>query len=161
MHIDLNLISIFFRGSIFCLFVYKMYQIFIKEKLKAFLEAGLQASRNEQVEFVEKDALLSSTKKRLEGQLNQQKLGFVSLEKKYAQFVDFQLQEREAESAEIALRIQSITAKRIIQQRNLSYTLAMQGAVPKALEQARNSLAPHYQGGQGKLVLNDYLKTLA
>jgi hypothetical protein len=161
MHIDLNLISILFRGSIFCLFIYKMYQIFIKEKLRTYLESGLQAARNEQIEFVEKDTLLQATRKRLEGQLGQQKTSFVTLEKKYAQFVAFEQQVAAAEKAAMDERMRNIIEKRLIQQKNLAQAGALRMAVPEAMKRANEELVPQYGVDRGGSILSRYLKTLA
>ncbi len=161
MHIDLNITSILFRGTLFCLFAYKIYQLFIKEKLRVYLDRELQATRNEQVELVEKDTLLLSTRKRLEGQLSVQKQLFVALEKKYAQFVEAERELYAEREKETVLRITSIIAKREQQQQHLSQLVALRAVVPEVVNNARRDLIVHYDDKRGGKVLSDYLKTLA
>jgi hypothetical protein len=161
MHIELNLVSILFRGSIFCLFAYKVYETFVKEKLRAYLEAELQVARNEQIEFVEKDTLLLSTRKRLEGQLNQQKQLFNSLEKKYAQFVLAEQKMAAAQEQATQHRIEAIVKNRVIQRENLAQCVALQAAVPLVIEQANRELVQFYGAEHSRTVLGRYLKTLA
>ncbi|MBM3886430.1 hypothetical protein FJ364_00745 [Candidatus Dependentiae bacterium] len=161
MHIDLNIVSILFRGAIFFLFAYKVYQNFIKDKLRAYLHTELQNERNEQIELVEKDTLLLSTRKRLEGQLNQQKQVFTTLEKKYAHFVFLEQQAAAEQEKMIQIRIHTIKQKRELQQKNLATLVALRLAVPEAIEAAKHELMQEYNESRSRNVLNEYLKKMA
>lgn len=161
MHIDLNWTSFLFRGSIFCLFAYKVYQLFIKKSLKNYLDNELQAAKNEQVEFVERDTLLLSTRKRLESQLASQKQLFTTLEKKYAQFVAVEREKHEQEEALMAERLEKIAKKRQEQASNLAELIALRAAVPLVVQQARVQLVEEYVLSKRTTVLSNYLKTLA
>ncbi len=161
MHIELNLVSILFRGSIFCLFSYKVYQSFIKDKLQAYLQSELQIASNEQIEFVEKDTLLLSSRKRLEGQLNQQKLLFTSLEKKYAQFVLAEQQAATDQEIAARLRVQTMIKNRATQRENLANLLALRAAIPAVVEKTNQELVQFYDNSRSREILGRYLKTLA
>jgi hypothetical protein len=161
MHIELNIVSILFRGSIFCLFSYKVYQTFIKDKLQAYLQSELQIASNEQIEFVEKDTLLLSSRKRLQGQLNQQKILFASLEKKYAQFVLAEQQVAADQEAAARLRVETMIKNRETQRQNLAHLLALRAAIPVVVEKTNEELVKFYDNSRSREILGRYLKTLA
>lgn len=161
MHIDLNITSILFRGTLFFLFAYKMYHLFIKEKLRVYLDSALRTARNEQVELVEKDTLLLSTRKRLEGQLSSQKQLFISLEKKYAQFITAEREFLAQKERVAALRGISIMCKRQIQQQHLSQLIALRAGVPEIIKEAQLDIIAHYDNERCNVVLARYLKALA
>lgn len=162
MHIDFELTSILFRGSIFVFFVYSLYRLFIKQRLKQYLDDSLAQACNEQVEFVEKDTLLLSTRKRLETQLNSQRQQFAALEKKYAAFIAAESKRIDAEALFLHNRAGEIIKKRELQQENLVKILALRGSIPEIIQTAQAELSVHYKdAGQGKRKIEDYLKKLA
>ena len=160
MHIELTLVSILFRGSIFCLFLYTIYHSFIKKSLKQYLENELLAARNEQVEFVEKSTLLLSSRKRIEGQISQQKITFASLEKKYAQFIQAEKQLVEAENQALQKRVENIIEKRVIQKKNLAQFQLLQKAIPQAISRAEEELKTFYNDERCGKLLELYVKKL-
>lgn len=158
MHIDLNLTSIFFRGALFCCFVFKVYQVFIKRRLREYLDDQLHGLQNEQVEFVEKEALLLSTRKRLESQLHAQRQLFVEIEKKYIQFVSLEKERAQQEDDILQARVSAINQKREIQQKNWRNITALREAIPAVVGTARIELLQHYDKSHGEDSLKKILK---
>lgn len=161
MHIDFDVTSILFRGMLFCCFVYKVYQVFIKNKLREYLDSELQALRNEQVELVEKETLLLSTRKRLEGQLQMQRQLFVSIEKKYAQFVAAEQATALAENKIFMAREQAIKRKHETQQKTWREIAALRAVIPEVVHKTHIELVQHYDKSRGEQSLHSFLKTLA
>lgn len=158
MHIDLNWTSILFRGSLFCCFVFKVYQVFIKQRLREYLDDQLQGLRNEQVEIVEKEALLLSTRKRLESQLHAQRQLFVGIEKKYMQFVGLEKDRVQQEKDILQARNIAIKQKRNLQQKNWRDMVALREAIPAVVDTARVELLEHYNKSNGEEGLKKILK---
>lgn len=161
MHINFDLTSILFRGVLFCCFVYKVHQVFIKKKLREYLDGELQSLRNEQVELVEKETLLLSTRKRLEGQLQAQRQLFVGIEKKYVQFIAVERERAALENAAFAARGIAIKKKQEMQQKNWHDIAMLREVIPGAVENARAELILHYDKSRKELALKNFLKTLA
>ena len=161
MHIEFTLVSLLFRGTIFFLFVYKVYHVFIKNRLQAHLDEELQTIRNEHVEFVERDTLLSSTRKRLEQQLTQQKSSLSTLEKKYAGFVHAEQDRAHAEEEALRVRLAAIARKHEVQQENKARLAALQRAIDPACAKAHADLTAYYTQGASLKMLDAYIKKLA
>ena len=161
MHIDFNMTSILFRGVLFCCFVYKVHQIFIKKKLRDYLDGELQNLRNEQVELVEKETLLLSTRKRLEGQLQTQRQLFIGIEKKYAQFVAIEREHAAVKNAAFVARMMAIKQKQEMQQKNWHDIAALRAVIPGVVSNVRAELVQHYDKARREQVLKNFLKTLA
>ena len=161
MHIDFNMTSILFRGALFCCFVFKIYQVFVKKKLREYLDNQLQALRNEQVELVEKETLLHSTRKRLEGQLQTQRQLFLGIEKKYAQFVAAECERAAIEQAAFVARGKAIQQKQVLQQKNWHDLVLLRDVIPVVVKDARAELEVHYAGMRKEQALKKILKTLA
>ena len=161
MHIDFNFTSILFRGVLFCCFVYKIHQVFVKKKLREYLDNQLQSLRNEQVELIEKETLLLSTRKRLEGQLQAQRQLFIGIEKKYAHFVVAEKARATAENIAFMARGNAIQQKQEVQQKNWHDIAALREVVPGVIKNAREELMLHYDGVRKEQALKKFLKTLA
>ncbi len=160
MHIELNLVSVFFRGGILVLFCVQVYRLFLKTLLKDRLESELKRMRNEQIECIEKDNLLGSTKKRLEGQISQQKVLFARLEVKYRMCVEAYNRELLQREAESAIRVQKMTDLHSKQQTYVVQRSALKEMIPLVMHDSTQRLAAQYRAEEGLLAMERYVKGL-
>jgi hypothetical protein len=156
MHIDNNPLSILLRLTLFFLLIYKIYEL-IKIYLVPFLEQKNTILQKQQLELLEKETLLTSTIKRVDNQMTQQRKMTLLLEKKIQIWHHITVEkhlEEERKQRSLALRLQ---AKRQLQERILTEINVLNEVIPLATAQAEKELTLFYAEEKGAHLLKDFI----
>ena len=93
MHIEVSVLEILFRISVFSLLAYNLYGL-IKKYLLPMLSDAVAHEKKEQTELLGKDKLLLATQNRVKGQIYNQKQMFTLLERNVQVWHEAQLEEQ-------------------------------------------------------------------
>jgi hypothetical protein len=159
MHTELGFLEIFFRISIFSMLAYKLYGL-IKTQLVPLLAEQISSEKKEQMELLEKDKLLSSTQKRMNNQIYNQKQMFTLLERNVQVWHAAKLEENVVCEEENQLIIQQVEQKRRVQYENVALSYAVTASIPNALQQAAKELTKRYCAEEGKALLRRAIEDL-
>ena len=151
--------GILFQFTLFALLSYKLYCLF-KEYMIPFLYGQIELVRKEQVELLDKEKLLRSTLRRVEGQISYRKKVFVSLEKKVQIWHKVISDNKLGREVECELNLKQILEKRKKQIKNFSESKMILNSVPQIINLAKNELLDLYQGDDGKQLLSDFIVKL-
>jgi len=158
MYTDANFCDIVFRLTIFSLLVYKLWQLSNKY-LIPFLKEQMQLEKNKQMELLEKEKLLISTRHRIENQIYSQKKMFVLLEKNVQIWHRALQDERAKQLKENKDIVNQIHEKRLQQRKNLTLKHEVQESVDRIFQHAEIKLDEMYEGLVGEQYLKQIVKS--
>jgi hypothetical protein len=153
-------LKVLFKVSIFILFAYHMVRL-ISRYIVPSLHETIKHEHDETMRLVEKDKLLVSTKRRVEGQLHHQKMVFALLERNVQVWQKKAQQDVENKDAFHLLLEQEITQKRHLQEKNFNKHKDVSFVVSVAMKNAAQELEKRYGGGDGKKLLSTMIASLS
>jgi hypothetical protein len=136
-------IDFIFKITIFVLLVIKLSELFTKYALPT-LKQNLNQEKQQRIELIEKDKMLSTNQQSLELQIAQQKKVLVTLDTKAKQWYEFMQQKQELAINTAQNNLHKITIKR--KRQNAEYLRMNLAAtsIPLAIQKARAELTDYY-----------------
>lgn len=160
MHNPATLGDVLFRCAIFSLFSYKCFQL-LKAHLVPWLRSAVKQDRNALTELIEKDKLITISRRKLESQIHHQKQLFTVLEHNIKRWHhDLYLAKQQTEDSRARV-IAKYNAKLATQQENLFITQALAAALPQALQNAEQQLLLSYARSDGQANFDRFISDLA
>ena len=156
---EFTMMNILLRCSIFALLVYKGFFLF-QQYVIPWLRELINSERNHLTELLEKQKLLTSTRKRLETQIYNQQQRFTLLEHNMHRWHQAQVAAQEQHEQEQAALLAALQAKLTLQARNRAHTQALQAIIPDALAQAEDTLIRNAAGNTGSTQLDQLVAQL-
>jgi exonuclease VII large subunit len=139
MHIETDFWNFLFGIIVFLLFIYQLVDM-VRKRVVPYLLERLQHKDHEQIEVLEREELLSSTRKKIEKKISEQKKIFEQLEGNMQAVHHYQQekiakmqQEQDSLKYELQVRLQQQACYRANQ-------VALQEALPRVLEEAEKKI---------------------
>ena len=139
MDIGTDFWGFWFGITLFVLFIYKIIDL-IRIYVVPMLFQKMQEQRDRQTEVLEKEDLLSSTRKKIEKKIFEQKRHFVVLENNMSNLRDYMLQKQEAASKEQIITSKVLQQRRALQRSRQKQHVLLDAAIPGILAQAETEL---------------------
>lgn len=149
MHVNLSFIDVLFHFCLFGLLIHSMLGP-IKQYLIPFLHKLVLHDKNNQLEIIERDKLLTSTRLRLQNQIKQQKKSFIDLEENVQLWYKATQEQVQREEQSERLRQQAIQARRLIQRKTIYTNDLINSALPKAIAHAEKEIIAIFKKKQNQ-----------
>lgn len=160
MHSEFVWLDVVFRVCLFSVLAYKLYSL-VRQYVVPMLVEYIHDQRKKQAEFVDKDKLLFSTRKRLENQLAGQKQSFLLLEKNMQRWIAHQKEACQSLEGENKNLIERLNQRRASQKKNMKFALMVQENLADAYSQAHVILVDKYAGEHGREAFERLVKNVA
>lgn len=139
MHVNLTLPDIIFHGTVFGILLWNIISL-INYYLIPVLYQEVCDEKNNQLEIMQKDKLLVSTRSRLENQIKLQQKNFLILDKNIQRWHRNHVLEQEKKEKENRALQQKVQSKRLMQQQHARTSALLELSIEDALHQAENEL---------------------
>ncbi len=139
MHVNISLIDIIFHFCLFGLLIHTLINP-IKQYVIPLLYNLLNKEKNQQMEIIEKDKLLTSTQLRLQNQIKQQKKSFVVFERNIQKWYKAQQHNANEQEQINRLRTQALNDRRTRQRKEIYASMLLKKALPEALIKAEKEI---------------------
>jgi|GEM_PF-2032673 hypothetical protein len=159
MHSEFILWHILFRFTLFFLLAYKLYELLTRYVLPYFYKE-LKKEKDTHTEILEKEKLLSSTHRKLEDQISQQKRTFIILEKNVKNWHNFLFQQAASYENALQQQAQQIIQKRATQQIFYTESKIAHKIIPNVISQVQKTLFNNCYSPEGKKFLSNVINHL-
>lgn len=159
MHIESGFLNISFGLALFFLLVYKV-RSFVRSHLIPYLIQQKLILKRRYTEIIDRKKLVAATTVRTEGQIKNQQMEFVFLEKKMQAWHAYLLNQQEERSRDQLMRIEHLKEKRKVQHEILSAHKIVQDSVDDAYNMVASHFEQQYAGQAGQNLLSHYMKAL-